>query len=100
MIDIGLSEKEIGLMKDVFAGYHDIEKVVIFGSRAKGTARNNSDVDFAIWGIKDELQIAAIAMDLDDLPLPYKFDVVSFLDISNTALQEHIERVGVLFYRS
>ena len=28
----------------------EIERVVLFGSRAKGTAKRGSDVDLALWG--------------------------------------------------
>lgn len=48
--------------------------------------------------MNNERGIAAIAMDLDDLPLPYKFDVIALSNISNTALLEHIERIGIDFY--
>jgi hypothetical protein len=37
-------------------------------------------------------------MELDELSLPYKFDVKSIATISNRALREHIERVGVTIY--
>jgi hypothetical protein len=30
--------------------------------------------------------------------LPYKFDVKAFASITNDALREHIERVGVVLY--
>ena len=38
--------------------------------RAKGIARNNSDIDLAVYGIDDELRVEGIAMELDALPLP------------------------------
>lgn len=36
--------------------------------------------------------------DLDDLMLPYLFDISIFNQISNTDLVEHINRVGILFF--
>ena len=98
MVDTGLNEETINLLCSVFNRYFDIEKAVIFGSRAKGTSKNNSDIDLAIYGIDDELRVEAIAMELDALPLPYKFDVKSFNNIRNLALCEHINRVGVSIY--
>ena len=32
---------------------HDVEQVILFGSRAKGTALERSDIDIAVSGVKD-----------------------------------------------
>ena len=49
-------------------------------------------------GLSGTLQIEALAMELDELSLPYKFDVKSLTGISNPALIDHIARVGVNLY--
>lgn len=98
MVDTGLNDETIKLLCSVFSQYTDIKKVAIFGSRAKGTAKNNSDIDLAIYGIDDELMVETIATELDTLPLPYQFDVKSFGNIRNSALCEHIKRVGISIY--
>ena len=98
MENIGLSNEITELLNNIFSRYSDIEKVVVFGSRAKGTAKYNSDIDLAIFGIDDDLFIEEIASELDLLPLPYKFDVKSFGSIRNLALREHITRVGIRVY--
>jgi hypothetical protein len=49
--------------------------VTLFGSRAKGTASDRSDVDLAVRGDLTPLQAEAIAGELDELPLPYRFEV-------------------------
>ncbi len=94
----GLSNEIIGMLNNVFRKYSDIKKVVLFGSRAKGTAKHNSDIDLAIFGIDNDLFVESIAVELEELPLPYKFDVKSFASIKNSALCDHIERVGVSIY--
>lgn len=94
----GLSFQTTELLNKVFIKHLCLEKVVLFGSRAKGTARNNSDIDIAIYGISNELEIETIALELDELPLSYKFDVKAFDSIKNIALREHIERVGICIY--
>jgi 2-polyprenyl-3-methyl-5-hydroxy-6-metoxy-1,4-benzoquinol methylase len=98
MIDTGLSTENFGTLNSVFKKYPQISQVILFGSRAKGTAGNNSDIDLAIVGIDDELQIQAIAMELEELPLPYQFDVKAFSSITNPKLKEHIQRVGMLIF--
>ena len=32
---------------------HDAQKVILYGSRAKGTALERSDIDIAVSGVKD-----------------------------------------------
>ena len=98
MKDIGLTEKELSLIVSNFNHHPEIENVFLFGSRAKGTAKINSDIDLAVNGTCNVLQIESLALELDELPLPYKFDVKSLSEISNIALHEHICRVGILLY--
>jgi hypothetical protein len=42
----------------------------------------------------------AIALDLEDLLLPYKFDVVPMAHLEHAALREHIERVGITIFEN
>ena len=98
MKNSGLSNEIIGMLNNVFCKYSDIKKVVLFGFRAKGTAKHNSDIDLAIFGVDSDLFVERIAMELEELPLPYKFDVKSFASIKNLALCEHIKRVGISIY--
>jgi len=93
-----LSPREAGLIADVFRGHPEIAEVRLFGSRAKGTHSPHSDFDLALWGDLRSLQAEAIAAELDELPLPYHFDVVVFDTIALQPLREHIERVGVRLY--
>lgn len=73
----------------------EVTSVKLFGSRAKGTNTPQSDIDLAVWGDVDAIRAEAIAAALDELPLPYRFDVTPYALIKQTALREHIDRVGV-----
>ena len=99
MNDIGLAPREIELMREVFCHSPRIAEVVLYGSRAKGTFRPESDVDLALIGVDDDLQAEAVADELDELPLPYRFDVKAFGTIKHEPLREHIARVGLSLYR-
>jgi hypothetical protein len=57
-----------------------------------------SDVDLAVSGIIDSLRAEALAAELDELPLPYRFEVQSLEHIKHRPLREHIERVGIPLY--
>jgi predicted nucleotidyltransferase len=94
MTELGLTERELNLILGVLRQHRDITGAIVFGSRAKGTASPSSDVDLALEGITHELQAEAIARELGDLPLPYRFDVQAHATIRNAPLREHIQRVG------
>ena len=95
MASIGLTDREMDLIRGILKRHGEITGAVMFGSRAKGTASPASDIDLALEGIEDELAAEAIAAELDDLPLPYRFDAKAMAAIQSQALREHIDRVGV-----
>ena len=94
-----LSEKESLLINSVLEQHPEVSLVTLFGSRAKGCHTNASDIDLALWGV-DALQAEAIASELDELPLPYRFDVKAFESIKQESLREHIERKGIDWNRT
>lgn len=94
----GLAERELELIRGVLRRHPGVTGAVLFGSRAKGTAQAGSDVDLALLGVQDPLLAEAIASELDELPLPYKFDVKALSAIRHPPLLDHIERVGVRIY--
>jgi predicted nucleotidyltransferase len=96
---IGLAHGELQLIRSVLARHPAITGAILFGSRAKGTAAPASDIDLALEGIDDALQAEAIASELDDLPLPYHFDVTALSSIRSQPLREHIARVGMRIHR-
>jgi predicted nucleotidyltransferase len=98
MSDFGLDLRALGLIRGVFARHPSIVQVRVFGSRAKGHHQPGSDVDLALFGDVDGALARLVAAELDDLPLPYRFDVQVYDTISHPPLREHIDRAGrVLF---
>jgi len=98
-VKYGLTEKTIKKIQSVFAAFPQVEKAVLFGSRAKGTFKNGSDLDLTLRGKKLTLKtLQKIENELDDLLLPYQIDLSIFEQISNPEFIEHIQRVGVMFY--
>ena len=93
-----LSEREIRLLQTVFSRHPEVRDVTLFGSRAKGTHARNSDIDLSVRGKHEDLRTETLAMELDELPLPYRFDVLDFNRIQSEPLREHIERVGIVIY--
>lgn len=95
----GLPDETRLAMQRVFARYPEIQKVVIYGSRAKGNYRPGSDIDLTLLGEAiDNTILSKVLVDLDDLNTPYLMDVSIFKQLSSADLIEHIERVGQVFY--
>lgn len=88
------------VIQKVFSSFENIEQVKVFGSRAKGNAKPGSDFDLAIFG--DNISVTdllAIYEQLDNLDLPWQFDLVIYDQIENQAVREHIDRVGKPIFR-
>jgi predicted nucleotidyltransferase len=95
----GLDDKTIKQIISVLEKHPEIEKVILYGSRAKGNFKNGSDVDFTLVGKRLNLTIQnKMANDLDELLLPYTFDLSIYHQLSHKDLIDHIESMGVLFY--
>lgn len=94
----GLTDSEQEMIRDVLRRHEEVTEAKIFGSRAKGNSQPNSDIDLALWGNISLPTLAAIAGELDELPLPYTFDVQAYDTIHHQPLREHIDRVGQSFY--
>jgi predicted nucleotidyltransferase len=93
----GLKNETFEQIKATFRQFPQIKKAILYGSRAKGTFHNGSDIDITLKGDNLDLQLLAkIGLALDDLFLPYTFDLSILQHIDNQDLLNHIERVGVV----
>jgi predicted nucleotidyltransferase len=87
-----------GLMA-VFQKFPCIEKVTLYGSRAKGNFRPGSDIDLAVSSTTmTYLEQMKLETEIDDLLLPYTIDLLHLEKLTNEKLVEHILRVGILLY--
>ena len=98
--DCGLPDRVIRKICDVFSRYPQVEKAVLYGSRAKAAHKTGSDINQTLHGGTDLTLnvLLRIADNLDDLLLPYTFDLSIFHDITDPDVTEHIRRVGVTMY--
>jgi len=96
----GLAETTVEKIRAVLARFSEVEKAVLYGSRAMGNFKTGSDIDLTLRGeaLTPDLR-STIASELDDLLLPYTIDLSIFNELNHAELREHIERVGVLFYQ-
>ncbi|MNN69159.1 Nucleotidyltransferase domain protein [compost metagenome] len=101
MIDqlrFGLPAHAIEKLCAVFQGWPQIQRVLLYGSRAKGNYRLGSDIDLTIEGELTLSQLLAIENEIDDLLLPWKVDLSLKHRLDIPSLLDHIQRVGVNFY--
>lgn len=92
-------EKQVAeRLKAFFEPFDFIDKVVIFGSRAKHNANPKSDIDLCIYSLEmSDAQFSKLKLSLDELPILYAIDIVHF-EKSNEALRENIERDGKFLF--
>lgn len=98
----GLGDSDKNYLIQTIQSFNEIDKVVIFGSRAKGNYKAGSDVDLAVYGADVTFDVVSRlhAVLEDESPMPYFFDVIDFNHLDNQELKSHIERVGkVIFQR-
>jgi len=96
METFGLRKQELEAIIATLKGYNEITAAKIFGSRAMGTQRHNSDIDIVIYGDIPDSRLASLLLDLDEISCPYTFDVISDVNIDNPNMREHIARFGKL----
>lgn len=91
----GLSKNDFYQIIHVLKKYRDvIEKVSLFGSRARGDYRPTSDIDLAIFFRSNHEQLYKIIDELTEQSIIHTFDIVDYASISNQKLRTYIDTEG------
>lgn len=99
MPDHGLSPHQIHILQDVLAPYaRMITRVGLFGSRATGTARPNSDIDLVLHGPVSEAVADRLRSLFDESGLAVTVDLLVYDRIDTPALKSHIDQVMKLLF--
>jgi predicted nucleotidyltransferase len=89
---MNLEPKFISLIKSIITKHLFQAEIFIFGSRAKGTNKEFSDIDIAIKSPNLDFTILAnIKFDLEESDLPYKVDVVNYDELEEHILSQAVE---------
>ncbi|KYH34731.1 nucleotidyltransferase domain protein [Clostridium tepidiprofundi DSM 19306] len=96
----GLLDRDIKYILEAIGKFEEIEKVILFGSRAMGNYKKGSDIDIAVSGKKVTINtILKLSDYLNEVyPLPYYFDIIHYENISNENLKKHIDTYGKEIY--
>ncbi len=90
----GIREQVIKEIID-FAKKYDVEKVLLFGSRARGDFKRTSDIDLAVSG--GDFDRFALDVDEETTTL-LMFDIIDLDREMQPELRESIEKEGVILY--
>ena len=98
----GLLERDIEFIKKAMGNFQEINKAVVFGSRAIGNYKKGSDVDIAIFGEAITMETLNRLNDIlnEEYPLPYFFDLLHYEKLNNEKLRNHIDTFGKEIYIS
>lgn len=101
MTNADMTDKAAGLRPGVTASIcalaekYAVEKVILFGSRAKGSFKRASDIDLAVSGG----DFCAFVLDVDEkTPTLLQYDFVNLDTDVSPALLEEILRDGKIIY--
>ena len=93
-----LSAELIKEIQEIAAKYPTVQKVVLFGSRARGDNRPNSDIDLAVWADEDFKSRGAFAFDIEDIRTLLKIDLAIIQPFTDQEFLANIQKDGVLLY--
>ena len=99
-VNHGLPLQTVEQIKRALGRFPEIEQATLYGSRALGRHRAGSDIDLSLGGSAlSETVLARIDTALDELLLPWRFDLSIREQLESPDLIDHIERVGVPLYQ-
>ena len=92
----GLSEETYNKIKSIINKYNKYE-FKIFGSRARGDYKTNSDIDIAIIDFVEDIEKFEIKNEFDLLDIPYSIDLIFVQDITKQEFLDSIKREGIKY---
>lgn len=95
----GLEQHIIDKLIAVFEQNSKVDKALVFGSRAMGNYRSDSDIDIAIKGQDLSTDdIIAMSVEFEEKGITHKIDLINYHSIKEPDLKDHIDRVGIELY--
>lgn len=74
---------------------NEVEHLSLFGSYARGTQTEKSDIDFIVYGVKD---IETLREEIDEIMTLKKIDVFDYDEVCNQFLREDMDEYGRKIY--
>lgn len=100
---LGISQKDLETIISYIKQFTEIEKVIIFGSRSKGTYKKGSDIDLAISGTNISFDTTASLKELlnndENNFIPYFFDIINYNNCDEH-IKFEIDKYGQILFLS
>ena len=95
MAEIQITPRETEIVRYVLRPHAAaIDQVIVFGSRANGTAKSYSDIDLALTGRVDAALINRLWTEFDESSLAVRVDLLDLAAQKATAIARHVANVG------
>lgn len=78
---------------------YNLNKIILFGSRARGDNFERSDIDIAVEGFHDVMQWFDFKEDIENIPTLLMFDIIDLeSDMIEPDIRKSIEAEGIVLY--
>ena len=97
--DFGISADQLARLRAFFERWPGIDRVWIYGSRARGDHRTESDIDLAVDAADmSQDDFSSLRVALDELPIIYRVDVLLLQKVVDKGFQARIQRDRKVFW--
>ena len=83
-------KKIVKSLDEIFNSFESIERVILFGSRARKENKKSSDIDLAIYGVDEEK--VKIINRIDEINTLYSFDIIFVDNETSDKLLQQIKK--------
>jgi len=90
-------EKLLNDIIKICTNFADVDEIILYGSRAKGTHLPKSDIDIALKGYN--LAIDELIEQIDEIETLLGIDLVDINNCKNDLLKKEVEKYGITLYR-
>ncbi len=90
-----LPEKIKTRIVTILSNERSVEEAILFGSRARGDSKSNSDIDIALIGSNIPISLNTRLRDAVGL---YQLDIVRIDELDDDSLKANIIKDGVMIY--
>ena len=95
----GISKRFINELQSYCSKNHQLEKILLFGSRARGDYHRSSDIDLAVFTKRiSHTEQNLIEHAINEMSTPLKIDVVFMDRLKKEKLISNIIKEGVIIY--
>ena len=84
---LGINRELYNALVRIFLKYKKIDKVVMYGSRARGSFKKTSDCDICIYGL-EKTELSKLKDEIENVKTVLKFDVLIYENVKREELKK------------